>query len=213
MGAAEPVVASTPQHGPRGLGKQRLWQALIWRRYHCGLTQMSLVFSRTLTLTHLLDIRALRQNSRVVVAYAPPPPPPRAICESLAPHGKCAELRDYVSVCLVMESKRRWDCQPSQNSTTAASLLPARFRCSLLDQLDRIAFTNETERYHLVGPKMGLGFCRFVERSRLYSPTGGETRSAEISEQKDGSPAVVATVTTDDHRLVGPGDRVKFFAE
>ncbi|VDM24756.1 unnamed protein product [Hydatigera taeniaeformis] len=60
---------------------------------------------------------------------------------------------------------------------------------------------------------MGLGFCRFVERSRLYSPTGGETGSAEISEQKDGSPAIVATVTTDDHRLVGPGDRVKFFAE
>ncbi|CDS35727.1 speckle type POZ protein [Echinococcus multilocularis] len=131
----------------------------------------------------------------------------------VAPHGKCSELQDYVSVCLVMESKRQRDGHPPQTPTAAASLLPARFRCSLLDQLDRVAYTNETERYHLVGPKMGLGFCRFVERSRLYPPPGVDTRSATASGRKDGPPAASATLTTNDHLLVGPGDRVKFFAE
>ncbi|KAL5113097.1 BTB and MATH domain-containing protein 43 [Taenia crassiceps] len=131
----------------------------------------------------------------------------------VAPHGKCPELRDYVSVCLVMESKRRRDGHPPQTASPAASLLPARFRCSLLDQLDRIAFTNETERYHLVGPKMGLGFCRFVERSRLYPPLGVDTEGGLMSGQKDGPPAAFATLATDDHHLVGPGDRIKFFAE
>ncbi|KAL5964262.1 TD and POZ domain-containing protein 4 [Taenia solium] len=112
-----------------------------------------------------------------------------------------------------MESKRRRDGHSPQAASAATSLLPARFRCSLLDQLDRVAFTNETERYHLVGPKMGLGFCRFVERSRLYPPLGVDTESVAMSGRKDGPPAASATLTTDDHRLVGPGDRVKFFAE
>lgn len=60
---------------------------------------------------------------------------------------------------------------------------------------------------------MGLGFCRFVERSRLYPPPGVDTESVATSGQKDGPPAASATLTTDDYRLVGPGDRVKFFAE
>ncbi|VDK22253.1 unnamed protein product [Taenia asiatica] len=112
-----------------------------------------------------------------------------------------------------MESKKRRDGHSPQAASAATSLLPARFRCSLLDQLDRVAFTNETERYHLVGPKMGLGFCRFVERSRLYPPLGVDTESVAMPGRKDGPPVASATLTTDDHRLVGPGDRVKFFAE
>ena len=73
----------------------------------------------------------------------------------------------------------------------------------------------ETERYHLVGPKMGLGFCRFVERSRLYPPSRG-TSTAENTPagavQKSGFPAITAPASGD-HRLVGPNDSVTFFAE
>ncbi|VUZ55819.1 unnamed protein product, partial [Hymenolepis diminuta] len=62
----------------------------------------------------------------------------------VAPHGKSPELRDYISVCLVMESKKQSDvCSTSMDATHApTSLIPARFRCSLLDQKGRIAHTN-----------------------------------------------------------------------
>ncbi|VDL63781.1 unnamed protein product [Hymenolepis diminuta] len=70
----------------------------------------------------------------------------RVIIRSLhvAPHGKSPELRDYISVCLVMESKKQSDvCSTSMDATHApTSLIPARFRCSLLDQKGRIAHTN-----------------------------------------------------------------------
>ena len=63
---------------------------------------------------------------------------------------------------------------------------------------------------------MGLGFCRFVDRSRLYPPprgaTGGSENSNTVTVQKDGNPAT-ATSLMCDRCLVGPNDSVTFFAE
>uniref|UniRef100_A0A5K3EWE1 BTB domain-containing protein n=1 Tax=Mesocestoides corti TaxID=53468 RepID=A0A5K3EWE1_MESCO len=164
----------------------------------------------------------------------------------VAPHGKCPDLSDFVSVCLVMESKddsfrplqtfiqtdgnncaesiTNCEINEGHGESTAtippASLIPARFRCSILDEFGRVAYSNETERYHLVGPKMGLGFCRFVERSRLYPHL--KKPDSEISSQK-GYPShnlipISTTSSTNDNepidsRLIGPGDRLSLFVE
>ncbi len=87
--------------------------------------------------------------------------PPRAL--HVAPHGKCPDLRDYVSICLVLntrhESSPVAEINPEGQIVNirqedgarhcdvmrippASSHIPVRFRCSIIDVNGKIAYSN-----------------------------------------------------------------------
>ncbi|VDO07431.1 unnamed protein product [Rodentolepis nana] len=58
---------------------------------------------------------------------------------------------------------------------------------------------------------MGLGFCRFVERSRLYPHPTAASKSSPANQK--GNPSMDSSPISSDNFLVGPEDRVQFLAE